>query len=235
MIAFGRVLVGNKAHAFELGTPAEEHPYQSPQNAAFEFRLGPYKPNIDDASELTNHPYDTSFGSGPRVYAGVELDWQVYRIPGIGTIGPALQIGRASMTRKSRDVVGTYALTIYPLCFDAVLRVDQLWRRFGVPFMPYAKAGLGVGFWNASTAFRAVLADGEKSSGRSFGETAAFGAAVPLDFFDTGTSRGTDEALGINTSSVYVEYSLLELNGFGAAHTLRVGDRTWVAGLMFEL
>jgi hypothetical protein len=101
--------------------------------------------------------------------------------------------------------------------------------------MPYAKAGLGVGFWNASNAFRTVLADGVKSSGRSFGATAAFGAAVSLDFFDAGSSRGTDKALGINTSSVYLEYSLLELNGFGAAHTLRVGDRSWVAGVMFEL
>jgi hypothetical protein len=230
-VALVSVLACGNAHA--LGTPGEDHPYRSPQNAALEFRFGPYTANIDEG--VTNKPYEKSFGTGPRVYTGLELDWQIYRIPGIGTIGPGFQVGRAAMTRKSAEVIGTYELTIYPVCLDFVIRVDQLWRRLGVPLMPYAKAGLGAGFWEVSTAFRKVLPKGTDTSGRSLGEMAAFGLAVPFDYFDADSSRGTDRAIGINTSSVYFEYDLLELNGFGAAHTLHVGDRTWVAGVMLEL
>lgn len=236
VVAIGSALVGVDAQAFEFGTPATDHPQRSPQNAALEFRFGPYKPNIDEASELsTRRPYNQSFGDGPRVYAGIELDWELYRIPWLGTIGPGFQIGRAAMTRKSKAVKGTYSLTIYPLCVDAVLRVDELWRHFGIPFMPYAKAGVGVGFWEASAVFRTVLANGTDSSGKTFGEMAALGAAVPFDFFDRDSTRTADSAMGINTSSLYLEYSLLELTTAGTAHPLRVGDRTWTAGIMFEL
>lgn len=235
LVVVGCAFVSGEAGAFELGTPAEEHPERSAQNAALEFRFGPYKPDIDSDPAFVHHPYDKSFGTGPRVYAGVELDWQVYRIPWIGTIGAGFQAGRAAMTRKSKAVVGTYSLTIYPLCVDAVLRVDELWRHFGIPFMPYAKAGLGVGFWEASAAFRSVLANGTDSSGRSFGDDLAVGAAVPFDFFDRDSRRTADRAMGINTSSVYLEYSALSLNELGGSHSLRVGDRTWIAGIMFEL
>jgi hypothetical protein len=228
VVALASALLSVNAQAAELGTRAEEHPYRSPQNAALELRFGPYQPQID--KDYSAKPYDKSLGSGPRVYAGLELDWQVYRIPHFGTIGPGFQVGRANMTRTS-TTGADYELTIYPLVVDAVLRVDQLWRGMGVPVMPYVKGGFGIGFWEASTDFRKAVGNLD-SSGRSYGGMGAIGIAFPLDFIDPDSSRGTDRAMGINTSSFFFEYDFLELGG---GHNLRVGDETWIIGLMFEL
>ena len=65
------------ASAFELGTPASEHPYRSPQNFALELRFSPYKPQIDEEPGLANAPYHQTFGSMRRLLVQFELDWQV--------------------------------------------------------------------------------------------------------------------------------------------------------------
>jgi hypothetical protein len=239
LAVLGAMLATSDASAFEFGTPATKGPYHSSQDFAFEVRFGPYKPNIDEEPGLVGKPYEKSFGSSPRIYFGLEFDWQFYRIPGIGTLGPALELGRVSMSRDARTVTGrvsgdSYSLTIYPIYLDAVLRVDQLWRAYGVPLMPYGKLGMGIGLWDASNAIGTSTANGVKGSGKSVGETFAIGGAFPLDFFDSGSSRAMDSTSGINTTNVYFEYYWLDLSGFGATDTFRVGTRSWVAGMMFE-
>ena len=79
-------------------------------------------------------------------------------------------------------------------------------------------------------AFRTVLGAGVKSSGQSYGENAAFGAAIPLDFFEGNSSRPTDRALGINTSSLFFEFDFLELNGLGATDSIEIASEMRVPG-----
>jgi hypothetical protein len=236
----GLLFVSSEASAIELGTPAEEHPYRSPQNFALEFRFGPYYPNVDDEPGLQGEPFKKSFGDKARFFFGLEFDWQTFRIPYIGTLGPGLGVGTVSMSRTAITASGRksgdeYGLTIYPIYLSAVLRVDAFWRGVGFPVVPYGKIGGAVGFWDATNAGgTARSADGVKGSGATLGTHFAAGVGIPLDFIDSGSSRNMDNAVGINTTYIYAEYYWLNLNGLAQNNALYVGTNSWVAGLAFE-
>jgi hypothetical protein len=227
------------AHAIEFGTPATTHPYSSPQNFALELRFGPYKPDIDSEPGLTGTPYANSFGDKGRFYIGMELDWQTFRIPRIGTIGPGAEIGRVSMSRPATTVSGrpsgdTYSLDIYPFYLSAVLRGDALWRDLGFPLVPYGKLGLGYAIWRASNTGGTSEANGVSGKGSTWGIHYALGVAFALDVLDRGASVNMDNSTGINNTYVYLEYYSLALDGIGQTHPLRVGTTSWAAGLAFE-
>lgn len=86
------------ASAIELGTPASEHPFRSAQNFALELRFSPYYPRVDEEPGLRGTPFKDRFGDNPRLYVGLEFDWQVLRIPYIGTIGPGFGAGIVGMS-----------------------------------------------------------------------------------------------------------------------------------------
>lgn len=240
LAALGVALLGAApAHAFQFGTPASEHPYRSAQNFALELRFSPYKPDIDAEPGLTGRPYESNFGSSPRLMVALELDWQTLRIPAIGTIGPGVGVGYTSMSadvqttsgRPSGDETG---LTIYPFWGAAVLRVDTLWRNLGFPLVPYAKAGIGTAIWRATNTGNTSVANGVSGKGVSWGTHLALGAAIALDALDKGSSRNMDVATGINNTYLFFEVYSLGLNGISQSHALRVGATTWAAGLAFE-
>ncbi len=236
----GALLASAKASAIELGTPEEQHPYRSAQNFALELRFSPYYPNVDKEPGLQGEPFKQSFGDKPRLYIGLEFDWQTFRIPYVGTIGPGLGVGRVSMSRPAITTTGRksgdeYGLTIYPLYLSAVLRVDTFWRGAGFPLVPYGKIGGAVGFWDATNSTgTARSSDGLKGSGMTLGTHFAGGLGIPLDFLDSGSSRNMDNAAGINNTYLYAEYYWLNLNGLGQDKALYVGTNTWAAGLAFE-
>lgn len=243
LVAAGAGLVAllgaTRAEAFELGTPATKTPFRSAQNFALEIRVSPYYAQVDEEPGLRGQPFKTSFGDSPRIYMGLEFDWQVWRIPGIGTLGPGASVGTVSMSRTARTVTGResgdeYGLTIYPMYLAGVLRADTFWRNFGFPLIPYGKVGLAVGFWDASDARGTARAGGVKGSGASTGTIATLGVALPLDFFDRGASRSMDATTGVNTTMIYAEYYWLSLNGLGGGDAFRVGTQTWAAGMAFE-
>ena len=227
------------ADAFELGTPAQPHPYQSAQNFALEIRVGPYKPRVDSEPGLTGTPFADSFGDKPRIAIGIEFDWQVYRIPYVGTIGPGLAASFVTMGRTSQTVTGrasgdTYSLSVYPFVMNVVLRAVSILREFGVPIVPYGKVGLGYGIWRASNTNGTAEANGVKGRGGSLGTNVALGAAFSLDVFDRGARRNMDNATGINNSYIFAEVYWLTLGGLGQPHPLYVGSNSWTAGLAFE-
>ncbi|MDB4998024.1 MAG: hypothetical protein JWM74_5456 [Myxococcaceae bacterium] len=228
------------ASAIELGTPASEHPFRSAQNFALEIRLSPYRPQIDDDPALNgNKPFEKNFGTAPRFFIGLELDWQVLRIPHVGTLGPGLGVGSVSMSRNVQTATGRASgdetsLTIYPFWGVAVLRADAFWRDLGVPLVPYAKAGLGVGLWRASGSGGTSSQDNVSGKGTTWGTQAALGIALALDAIDPGASRNMDNATGINNTYFFLEAYWLTLDGLGQKNPLHVGTNTWSAGLAFE-
>lgn len=236
------VIAGTKdAHAIELGTPAEEHPFRSAQNFAFELRFSPYYPQVDDEPGLQGTPFKDAFGDKPRLYLGLELDWQTLRIPYLGTIGPGLGVGTVSMSRPAvtktdppQPSGDEYGLTIYPFYLAAVLRADALWRSRGFPIVPYAKLGLGYAIWRATNSGGTSAAAGVSGKGSTWGTHTALGISFALDSIDQGATRNMDNAIGINNTYVYAEYYWLNLNGLFQDNALRVGTSTWAAGLAFE-
>lgn len=234
----GGFFFSTNAHAF--GTPESQHPYRSAQNFALEIRFSPYTPQIDDDPSLGGKtPYQQNFGTTPRLLPSLELDWQTFRIPYIGTIGPGVGIGYTRMSADSLTVSGeksgdTTALEILPMWAVGVLRVDALWRDAGIPLVPYGKAGLGLAFWRASNTGGTSSVNGQSGKGHSLGTQFALGIAFALDVFDRGASRNMDASTGINNTYVFAEAYWLTLNGFGSKDTLHVGSNTWAAGLAFE-
>ncbi|AKU97330.1 hypothetical protein AKJ09_03994 [Labilithrix luteola] len=233
------MLVTSEASAFEFGTRGEQHPYRSPQNFALELRVGPYKPQVDQDPALGGRtPFADTFG-GARILPSLEFDWQMFRIPHLGTIGPGIGVGFTTMSEDVLTVSGrqsgdTTSLDITPIYGVAVLRADVLWREMNFPFVPYGKAGLGYALWRATNTGGTSEFNGVKGKGASWGTQLALGLAFALDWFDKGAGRNMDNATGINNSYVFAEYYWLSLNGFGSSDTLRVGSATWTAGLAFE-
>lgn len=227
------------AQAFEFGTPSQRHPYQSPQNFALEIRASPYRPQVDEEPGLHGTPFANSFGTSPRPYFGLEFDWQIYRIPHVGTIGPGLSTAFVTMSRPATTVSGKesgdeYTLTIYPFYLVGVLRGDALWRELGIPLVPYAKLGAGYAMWRASNTGGTADFGGVTGKGTTWGTNAALGVAFALDSLDPGAARNMDNATGINNTYVFAEYYWLSLDGIGQSHALFVGSRSWAAGLAFE-
>jgi len=230
--------------------------YESPQHFAFELRFSPWSPGVDSDPGLKGAtPYATTFGTGALVFVGAEFDWQALRIPHVGTIGPGAGIGytKASGNAAFAPYNGTSchqppdgsqclttsgettSLEIFPMYVVAVLRADALWRELHVPLVPYAKVGLAYAIWRASNSLGTSSANGVTGAGGTFGTQLGVGLAFNLNVFDEYAAKNFDEAMGVNSTYVYAEYSRADLQGLGLqSNPLRVGTQTWTFGLAFE-
>jgi hypothetical protein len=222
----------------------------SPQQFTFELRFGQYFPEVDSkpglGKDAAGHlPYQAVFGhdedgkvvGNDQLYFGVELDYLPFRIPYVGAIGPGLGWGFTSTSAKARvtgdltkDSATTTSFTIMPMHLSAVLRLDELMRRTGVPIVPYAKLGLGLGIWMGSP----VPSD-YTGLGATWGIHYAFGGMLALNFLDTRASARLDETTGVNHSYIFGEFMRAGLNGLAATPTYYVGSTSWVVGLAVDL
>jgi len=213
-----------------------ERPMESPQRFAFELRFGPYRPRIDEQWP-DRKPYETVFGTDDRLFIGLEFDWQLLRIPKIGTIGPGLGWQYTHMSARAKlesgeDSAEDSNLTIMPMYAVGVLRLDVLARETAIPLVAYGKAGLGYGIWWTSNDL------GTQTKGHTWGTHFAVGGMLLLDTFDQHAAIQLDNEWGINNTYVFFEWMFANLDGFGRTSdpsVLAVGTSTWVIGLALEL
>jgi hypothetical protein len=222
------------------------HRFESPQHFALELRFLPYSPDIDSDPALHGQtPYKSTFRSFGRLMVGLEFDWQALRIPHLGTLGPGVAVGYTKMNANATFTVEhagttqsgeTTSLEIIPTYAVAVLRADVFWREAHVPVVPYAKAGIGYGFWRASnTLGTSVDTKGVSGTGGSLGTQLAIGIALNLNPLDSYAARNFDEAMGVNNTYLFGELMRSDLSGLGVQqHPLRVGESSWVVGLALE-
>lgn len=232
--------------------------YESPQRFAIELRLGPYYPRVDTNPSLAQSgasagPYEQTFGTSARVEVSGEFDYQAYRIPGVGTIGPGVSVGYTTASGLAPLLVPqngqkysaeTTSLTIYPMYAIAVLRFDVLDRQFHIPFVPYLKGGIGYALWEASNSggtsvsstARGAKTNGVLGEGHTWGTQLAVGLSLDLNFLDRRASQGFDNATGVNHTYVFGELMRADLSGLfqNTSTTLYVGDYTWMTGVAFE-
>ena len=230
----------------EFGAFGEASSQESPQSMAVEIRLGGYLPNVDDEFGNGAQPFADHFGSDNRWLVGLELDWQLIQLEGIGSFGPGVGVGFTSLGSEDfHDPPGSEerepasegsTLSILPIYGVGVLRIDALAQRTPVPLAFFAKAGLGYGLWWASYADGIDSADdGSSASDTVWGTHWALGAAFLLDVLDRKAAANMDASNGVNNSYVFVEWYNSSLDGFGADDMMQVGDSTWMAGLMLEM
>ena len=222
-----------------------EHGAHSPQHFAFELRLSPYHNDIDSDPGLHGQtPYATAFGTAPRLFIGAEIDWQAMRIPHLGTLGPGASIGYTSASdpaQFSMEHDGTFesgettSLWILPIAAMAVLRADVLWREVGIPLVPYAKVGVAYALWRASNTLGTSSFEGVEGRGHSYGTHLALGLSLNLNPFDVYAAQNFDDALGVNGTYLFAEWTREDYNGLGfQSDPLRVGGTNWTFGLAFE-
>ncbi len=210
---------------------------QSPQHMAVELRVGPYFPRIDDSTSGT--PYADIFGDKQRFLVGAEFDYQVLRIPAVGSLGPGVGIGTFSAKAKAPLADGSGAsgeetrLRVLPAHLVAVLRVDVLAQRTKVPLAAYAKGGLGYALWWARGEQHLERADGVVGKGSSYGYHLAVGGMFLLDSLDRNSALEMDATTGINSVYAFGEFVTTSLDGFGSDR-LNVGATTWMAGIVLE-
>jgi opacity protein-like surface antigen len=226
--------------------------YESPQHFAIELRLAPFfYPDVDTDPSLGGcTPFKSVFGSGKTVLLAAEFDWQALRIPHVGTLGPGVGIGYATfsgnaplaasatggcLTSTSQASGESTSLNIYPFYGVAVFRADGLWKDLGVPFVPYAKAGLAGALWQATNTLGTSNYNGQKGQGYSMGAQLAIGIAFNLNVLDPYAAREFDESMGVNSTSLFAEWTDASLNGLGfQSDPLRVGGTMWTFGLTWE-
>lgn len=212
----------------------------SPQHAALELRFGPYSPRIDDGT--LSPVYEDFFGDGTRYFFGVEIDWQAWRAPYIGTLGVGVGWAYTSMSAPNRisgeegppsgPIAQESTLNIMPMYAVGVLRVDVLAREVGIPLVPYGKLGFGYALWWVNDGVSTASTD-EGIVGRdtSSGTHMALGGMFLLDVLDPGAARAMDSETGINNSYLFFEWSSSNFDG----PQMNVGSSNWVTGLAIEM
>jgi hypothetical protein len=250
-VALAGLCVAGSAAAQDL-TPVHQHKkFESPQHFAVEIRFAPYWPDIDSDPAFAgiaakDRPYASTFGNRPwaRLLFGFEVDWQIFRIPHVASVGIGGFAGYTGMSAPALKADGTASsastnLEIFPFYTVGVVRFDGPMRDFSIPVVPYVKLGVGWGYWHTGvdgvgnstgTTTTGVSASGE---GLSWGPQLAVGAMLQLDVFDPRAARGLDESLGINHTYLYVE-GMYSGMGIPSSRQLRIGTTTWVLGLAVE-
>ncbi|WP_437551904.1 MXAN_2562 family outer membrane beta-barrel protein [Sorangium sp. So ce367] len=218
-----------------------EERYASPQSFAFELRFAPYSPQVDEEFSGAG-PYGKTFGDGQEFYFGVEVDWLPLRIPYVGAIGPGFGWGYTSASAAAfvkgsdeRAEAEETSLTIMPIHLSAVLRADELMRKTGVPIVPYAKVGLGMGLWTSTSGPVTPKPDGVRGEGITWGTHLAFGGMLALNWLDRRSASQLDETTGINHTYLFGEWMFANLDGLGSRPQMHVGTSTWVLGLAFDM
>ncbi len=212
-------------------------PHESARAWNLELRFGPYYPDTD--SEFADRgqsarPFAEVFGTHSGLMFGLEIDRHLSHRGGTWALGVGASYYSATAAALAADETtrtgDSTSLRLVPLTLLAVYRADLLRERFGWPLIPYAKLGLGAGLW--------WLSDTSKTSataGVTFGWNAATGVSLDLSFVDPETIRVMDQETGVNRLAIFFELAHAALDGFGSSSTLRVGDTTWIGGLMMEM
>jgi hypothetical protein len=209
---------------------------ESKQRFAFELRFGPYRPAIDDPFP-GRKPYESVFGSEARLALGLEFDWQLMRIPYVGTLGPGLGWGYTHMSALARFNTGEASaeetnLAIMPMYGVAVLRFDEVARRTAVPLVAYGKAGIGYGiYWTGNET-------DTQRRGATWGTHFALGGMFLLDVIDPRSAVEIDNEWGVNNSYLFFEWMVSNLDNFKGSRdpsAMHIGTNTWLMGLAFEM
>jgi hypothetical protein len=231
----------------QIGIEDEEEDYQSPRMLYFEFKLGPYAPNIDsEFGEGTTGPFAHIFGDGTDVMIKGELDlqfWQGFGSLGVGavigyygtTANPYLDTGDGtSPSTSSKRSASETSITLIPLSLLAVYRFDWPAIKFNFPLVPFVKFGLNYTIWWIDVDGKTASYNGDEAAGGSVGWQFNAGAALLLDVLEPKAAKTLDVELGINHTYLFFELAHVAADGFGSETSLNVGDTSWNAGIAFE-
>lgn len=213
---------------------------ESDRSQALEIKLGSITPLIDEEGSLSGNPYADTFEGGMLL---LELELERYFYQGIGAAGVgfsagyAEKYGRAQVIDSSGNPSGPAAeatgLMIVPLRLHGVYRFDWAALKYGVPLVPYAKAGLVVVPWWSTKGGQIEEVNGRKAMGARFGYGGTLGLSLMLDVFEPRLARDFDSDLGVNHSYLFAEFTYADVTNF-SGEGLNLSSRHWMFGLALE-
>ncbi|MBW2524610.1 MAG: hypothetical protein JRI23_10565 [Deltaproteobacteria bacterium] len=216
--------------------PANGWHWFDPEHFNLEIRFGPYWPEVDEEFSASPGPYEQTFGTDARFYFGLELDWLPFRIPYVGAIGPSFGWGYTrsageGVLVRTGEAAGETSLVILPMHLSGVLRADYMLRQWGVPVVPYLKAGLGMGLWTASGSDDVSEVNGDEGRGTSFGLHFAVGGAFSVTALDPTAEAAMQADTPVMNAFLFGEWMYLNLDGIGSHPQMHVGTSTVVVGI----
>ncbi len=225
-------------------TASAQGQYETSRMFAVELKGGPYLPDVDSEFEGGARPYRETFGNDSLTNLGLEIDWQ-FLATDVFSLGVGALAGFFEATGKSRieECVGPDAdclssdetnLAVMPLGVLAVLRVDALVNLANIPLAPFGKVGVDRWMWWVGDGDGRANERGSTGSGWTTGWHAAGGLMLLLDFFEPSAARKLDQESGINSSYLFGEILLAQIDGFGDGESLILSDVTWNLGLCLE-
>lgn len=224
---------------------AQEVAGASPRSSVLEFRLGGYKPLIEQEGSLGSNPYNATFGATSMLLVELEYDRQLFQKYGSFAVGAsagyAEKYGAATALRSNADgsalqpvrALENTALKVVPLRLLGIYRLDYAALHWGVPLVPYAKAGLVYTLWWVTEGRGVEYADGQRGAGGKWGYQASAGISLMLDLLEPRLARDFDTDLGVNHSYLFAEYTHAQVNNFGGGG-LDLSSRHWMFGLTLE-
>ena len=189
-------------------------------------RAGPYTPGIDGQSGLTPGPYKQMFG-GAKVMSAIDFDRFLWT--GFGQLGVGLSVGYMGTSanawlansdpadpNRPRSSGDTNSFHMIPIQLTAVYRLTYLDDTWGVPIIPYARAGFAYDPWwvtapdgdfaTACPGIGMVTAgcNSTTAAGASPGIVGTIGIAVRAERIDASAAQSMHES-GIEHAGIYFE------------------------------
>ncbi len=215
--------------------------------------FGPYAKVFGDTDEAGI----TIDGPSKGVMGAVAFEWQFLNPGQVGPLGLGFQFSVFTDAAKApfteyididnpddlpegvdsiRSEADSVRFTVFPLALQLVYRFELFADRFRVPLVPYAKAGLGYAFWYSTGGDGSISenSQGQKARGGAWGYQLNAGGMLRLDFLERGSARTLDRATGINHTYIFGEYQFSQLDNFGRASSISLGDSTFFIGLAME-
>ncbi|MBC8072458.1 MAG: hypothetical protein IAG13_29315, partial [Deltaproteobacteria bacterium] len=229
----------------------------SKQRFAFEFKIGPYLPEVDKQYEGSGFgPYAKIFGQTnsmgetvkkPRlgVMPAFAFEWQFVYLAGPLALGTQVSmffdradalLADPAAGENIRSSADTTRFGMVPLSLMLIYRFELLADFYKVPLVPYAKVGLAYAFWwiKDGTGKVAQNEAGKKGRGGVVGWQLNPGVMLRLDFIEPSASKKLDQSTGINHAYIFGEFQLTRLRNFGFGNSIDLGDKTFLGGLAIE-
>jgi hypothetical protein len=233
----------------------EQKKFESPQHFYFEFKLGPYSPDLDSEFDGSAQPFEHIFGEGSDLMLKGELDLELWR--GFGTAGVGIVVGYynntahpfldnspegsgATSTHTERSESSETSITLVPVALLAIYRFDWPAENFSIPIVPFIKLGFNYTFWwididgNTSSYADPSTNVVHDASGGTLGWQFNLGGALLLDVLEPSAAKTLDVELGINHTYIFFELAHIGATGLGSDTALNVGDTSWHGGIAFE-
>lgn len=223
------------------GAWAQTVKLESGKTMVVDAKLGLWTPLIDRAFPDGPGPYQTVFSGQPMLMGELNLEYELFQK--LGTLSAGAGAAYAEKFAHALDATtgapAAQATGLRVFQFKALLayRFDYAAVHWQVPLVPYVKGAFIAAPWWSTSGGEIELADGLPGNGVKYGLGGTLGLALMLDFLDPRLARDFDTSAGVNHSYLFAEYTLNEVNDFGAGGTgaLDLSSRHWMFGLAFEM